>query len=40
MEQLLETNELKTIMCHQYVIKIKFKNQSSLKVTPVDFTVE
>ena len=29
MEQLLETNELKTRLCHQHVIKMKFKNQRS-----------
>ena len=40
MEQLLETNELKAILCHQNVIKMKFKNQSSLKATPIHFTVE
>ena len=40
MEQLLDTNELKTILCHQHVIKMKLKNQSSLKATPVHFTVE
>ena len=40
MEQLLETNELKTILCHRHVIKMKFKNQSSLKANPINFTVE
>ena len=37
MEQLLEPNELKTILCHQHVTKMKFKNQKS---TPIHFTVE
>ena len=40
MEQLLETNVLKTRLCHRHVIKIKFKNESSLKTTPIHFTVE
>ena len=31
MEQLLETSDLKTGMCHRLVIKIKFINQSSLQ---------
>ena len=30
MEQLLETSELQTRLCHVLVIKMKFKNQSSL----------
>ena len=40
MEQLLETNELKTILCHRNVITMKFKNQSSLQATPIHFAVE
>ena len=30
MEQLLETSELETKLCHRFAIKIKLKNKSSL----------
>ena len=40
MEQLLETSELKNRLCHRLRIKMKFKNQSSLKTAPALFTVE
>ena len=40
MEKLLETSELKTSLCHRNVIKMKFKNQSSVQTTPIHFTVE
>ena len=34
MEQLLETSELKIRLCDRLVIKMKFKNQSSLQTSP------
>ena len=40
MEQLLETSKLKTRLCHRHVIKMKLKNESSLQITPIHFTVE
>ena len=40
MEQLLETSELKIRLCDRLVIKMKFKNQSSLQTSPIRFTVE
>ena len=40
MEQLSETSEIKTRLCHRPVIKIEFKNQSSLQTTPIHFTVK
>ena len=40
MEQLLETGELKTRMCHRFTIKMKFKNESFWQTTLIRFTVE
>ena len=40
MEQLLETSELKTRLCHRFVINMKFKSQRSLQITHIRFTVE
>ena len=40
MEQLLEISELKTRLCHQHVIKMKFKNYISLQTASIHFTVE
>ena len=36
---MLETSELKTRLCHRLVIKMEFKNQSSLQTTPLRFNV-
>ena len=40
MEQLSETSELRTSLCHRRVIKMKFKNEISLQTTPARFTIE